>query len=156
MNREIQFSSSRAKESPHWLFGTVVLMLLIVSSACSESGSSWTEAEKENIQYFFASGEMNRAAVAYSNRANMPFDESEYLDLQRSALADALKVKDAVLTKAHPDLPENFRSLYQRSLELSVEAFENNDNAASLKSSSLHDQWVDWYKAHRREIRIPR
>ena len=86
----------------------------------------------------------------------MPFDESEYLDLQRRALTEATLVQDNVLAKAHPELPETFRNLYQKSLELSIEAFENKDNAASLQSSSLHDQWVDWYNAHIREIRIPR
>ena len=156
MSRETQLSSTRATGPSNWFYGTVVLIALIVSSACSEQDDNWTEAEKENIQYFFTSGEANRAAVAYSNSADKPFVESEYLDLQRRALAEALKVEDAVLAIAHPDLPESFRNLYQRSLELSIEAFENNDNAASLKSSSLHDQWVEWYNAHRREIRIPR
>ena len=156
MDLETKHTGPQATTPLRRLFGTLVAIALTVGVACSGPDTNWSASEKENIQHFFKSGEANRAAVAYSNNGSMPFDESEYLDLQRRALTEATLVQDNVLAKAHPELPETFRNLYQKSLELSIEAFENKDNAASLQSSSLHDQWVDWYNAHIREIRIPR
>jgi len=136
--------------------GSFVLLILVFTSACSEQHENWSQADKENIRHFFTSAEANRAATAYSNDPSIPFVEDEYLKLQKLALKEAKMVNDAVMAKAHPELPERYRNLYQASLEQTILAFENRDNAASVKGSALHDQWVDWYNANRRKIRIPK
>jgi len=123
--------------------------------ACSGPHIEWSEADRENIRHYFTSAEASRAATAYTNDPNIPFDENEYLSICRLALDEAKLVDDLVLAKAHPDMPERFRALYQESLVLMIHAVENRDNQASVNASSLHDQWVDWYNANRGKIKIP-
>lgn len=136
-------------------FFTLFWALVLLFSACSEPAPSWSEAEKENIRHFLVSAESSRAATAYLNDADIPFVQEEYLKIVKLALSEAKKVDDAVLAKAHPDLPERFRNLYQESLEKTVKAFETKDNEESVVASSLHDQWVAWFNQNRSRIRIP-
>ncbi len=135
------------------------LVLLLVSgllASCSGQVTEWSEDDKQNIRHFFISRDANQAATALSNSSRGSFSQEEFLTLRRLALAEARLVNDSVLAKAHPDLPERYRNLYQASLEYSINALEKGDNAASIKGSSLHDQWVDWFNAHKSKIRIPK
>lgn len=121
---------------------------------------NWTAEEVDNAQHLFASHEANMQAIRISNAGGsgvVPREEAErILELNRAALNHAQQVRDEVLAKAHPDLPLHFHSEYQRSIELTLEAFASGDNAKSIKAGMLHDRWVDWWNTSKGGIRIPR
>lgn len=98
---------------------------------------------------------MRNAGEPFSN-----IDDLTLIQLKRlrqEALSEAKQVDDAVLAKAHPDLPEKWRNFYQRSLELRIKNLDSGGNInAEILGSELHDRWVDWYRAHKGEIKIPR
>ena len=130
----------------------VVPIIFVILAGFAEAGPCWTDEDKQNIHHFFASQRADKAAMAVSNRGS----SVEILRLLQEALHHALLLRDEVLAKAHPELPKKFRDLYQSSLELMIRAFQYRDNSASFRSSQLHDQWVDWFNANKRKIKIPR
>lgn len=139
----------------------IVVPLFVILAGFAEAAPRWTEEDRKNIQHFFASRQADKAAVSISNRGG-PFspvsskDTAEILRLRQEALHHALLLRDDVLAKAHPELPKKFRDLYQRSLELMIRAFQDRDNSASFRASQLHDQWVGWFNANKRKIKIPK
>lgn len=139
----------------------VVPIIFVILAGFAEAGPCWTDEDKQNIHHFFASQRADKAAMAVSNRGSSVSpvsanDTVEILRLLQEALHHALLLRDEVLAKAHPELPKKFRDLYQSSLELMIRAFQYRDNSASFRSSQLHDQWVDWFNANKRKIKIPR
>ena len=138
-----------------------LLGLLSVVVACGDRVSSWTPEDKENIGHFFASQKADLAAVRLSN-SGAPFsmmseaERDEIVRLKRLALSEAKLLKDELLAKANGNLPQQFRALYQQSLELQLRNLEVGDIDAELKGSALHDQWVEWFNANKRAIKIPK
>lgn len=102
----------------------------------------------------------NKLAIRMSNAGGAGLvseeEETKLIELNLMALEHAAKVSDGVLAKAHPDLPSHYRNEYQRSLELFIEAYAEENNAKSIQYSILHDQWVDWFNANKKDIRLPR
>lgn len=144
-----------------WTLLKFVLALSWLLAACGDPRASWTAQDKENIAHFFASQKADLAAVRLAN-SGVAFsmmsetERTELLRLKRLALSEAKLLKDEVLSKANRDLPQRFRELYQRSLELRLQNLEIGDIKAELEGSALHDQWVDWYNANRSAIKIPK
>lgn len=134
---------------------------LSVLAACGESAGDWKPADKENIQHFFASQRANLEAIRLSD-SDAPYsimsreEQNEFVRLNRVALSEARMLRDEVLAIAHRDLPKQFRTLYQQSLELRLRNLEVSDMAAEIESHALHDQWVEWFNANRSAIRIPK
>jgi len=135
-------------------------LVVLLAAGCSQKEHSWSELEKENSIHFYYSLEASNAATVLSNdiaqgkqpRSNM----SEVVSLRGIALEEANLVEDSVLLKAHDELPQKFHNLYKKSLEYSIQALENDDNQASIRYSVLADQWGNWYRRNRRNIRIPK
>lgn len=136
-----------------------LLVLLIALTSCSsEEHIEWTDYDKNNIKHFFASREANQQYVQLTNSGNSiktSASPEQFLIRLKKALHEAKQLDNAVLAKAHPELPEKYRSLYQASLMHMIRAFENRDNRTSIKGTELHDQWVDWYNSNLKKIRIP-
>lgn len=140
---------------------TIVLMLVVVCAfyvACS-SQSQWTREEKLNLKHFFAAQKADAAAVHLSNAgmpnsAMPPNTANEILRLMKEALGESQTIRDDVLAKAHPDLPEHFRRELQRSLELRIRNLEVGDASAEIEGSRLHYQWIYWINSHKNEIKV--
>jgi hypothetical protein len=125
------------------------------------SESKWTDEEKSNIQHFFASGEASKKAVRISNSGKaysiVPAPEMvEIIKLTKVALSEAKLVRNDVLKKAHPDLPEKYRQLYQKSLELQLSGFTSGEILKEIQAGKLHDSWVDWINSNNKKIKIPK
>lgn len=80
------------------------------------------------------------------------------IELKRTALSEAKLVEDAVLTMAHPILPDRFRKLYQKGLELRILNMESTGGnpEAERVGLLLHDQWADWFNDNRNAINFPK
>jgi hypothetical protein len=120
----------------------------------------WTANEIQNAQHLLDSHEADGRATELSNVGGpgiVPAEEyEEILRLKHRALDHARQVSDAVLAKAHPELPRHFRDEYERSLELLLDAFTGGAMTDSIEAGMLHDRWVDWWNANNEEVRIPR
>jgi len=134
--------------------------LYVFFAACSNK-PQWTPEERLNIEHFLNCEKADNVAARLANSgmgfSAMSSDEvAELLQLKKKALTEAQAVRDDVLAKAHPDLPQHFRLEYQRSLELQIRNLEVGDVSAEIEGSNLHDKWVDWINSHNEEIRIPK
>jgi hypothetical protein len=128
-------------------------------TACSRQ-SEWTPEEKLNFQHFFNAQKADAAAVLLSNpgmpnTAISPNTSHEILQLMKKALGESQIIRDDVLAKAHPGLPEHFRRELQRSLELQIRNLEVGDASAEMEGSSLHYKWIYWINSHKSEIKVP-
>ncbi len=140
----------------------IVMMLGILCAfitACS-SQSEWTPEEKLNFKHFINAQKADAAAVLLSNSgvpnsATSPNTANEKLQLMKKALGEARIIRDDVLAKAHPDLPEHFRRELQRSLELQIRNLEVGDASAEMEGSRLHYKWIYWINSHKSEIKAP-
>lgn len=146
---------------------STILISLMLQSCTPEA--SWTAEDMENIEHLYRSQEADLAAIDISNRLGLSnFSKTEaleyyfqMLEYQKIALQEAELIKDSVLDKAHPELREHFRNEYQKSIELQL---KRNDPtiqfddivAAGIMGAKLHNQWVDWFNAHKHEIKIPK
>lgn len=151
----------RAYTTDSFLVAWLLFALLSVVAACGDSVTSWKPEDKENIQHFFASQKADLDAVRLSN-SGAPYsimsdaERKELVRLMRVALSEAKLLRDEVLAKANGEMPKQFRTLYQQSLELRLKNFELGDMTAEIKGSALHDQWVEWFNTNRSAIRIPK
>lgn len=147
---------------PIAILGLVIGWFLSVWTAWPTNNlpDNWTKEEIENAEYILDSANADRSAINMANSAGFGVateeETSKYFGLKQTALEYARQVHDDVLVKVHAELPYHFRQEYQRSLELMLEAFENGDNTKSLQAVVLHDKWVDWWNANKKDIRIPR
>jgi hypothetical protein len=135
-------------------------VLCVFCAACSRQ-SEWTREEKLNFQHFFNAQKADAAAVLLSNSgmpnsAISPDTSNEKLQLMKKALGEAQIIRDDILAKAHPDLPEHFRRELQRSLELQIRNLEVGDASAALEGSRLHYKWIYWINSHKSEIKVPK
>ena len=133
-------------------------LFLLSLLGCSEPIPKWTDEDKANIEHFYVSQRADKSAVAISNRGTAftivsEGERKEFLRLKAIALLEAKTIKDEVLAKAHPELPYKFRSLYQKSLELTIKAMEERDNVASFRAGQLHDEWVNWFNKNKKAIK---
>lgn len=151
----------KAHSANSFLVMWLLFTLLSAVAACGDAASGWTSETKENIQHFFASQKADLEAVRLSN-SGAPYsimsgaERDEFVRLSRVALSEAMLLRDEVLAMANRDLPIQFRTLYQQSLELRLRNLEAGDMAAERESSSLHDQWVEWFNTHRSTVKIPK
>ena len=134
-------------------------ILCAFNVACSRQ-SEWTPEEKLNFKHFVNAQKTDAAAVLLSNSgmpnsATSPNTSNEILQLMKKALGEARIIRDDVLAKAHPDLPEHFRLELQRSLELQIRNLEVGDAAAEIEGSRLHYKWIYWINGHKSEIKAP-
>jgi hypothetical protein len=142
---------------------TLLVIVVLLVGGCGES-SAFTQDEKKNIRHFELSLEHGEKATKETNRADINIKSIEergshilaILKHKKNALSEAKLVRDELLDKLNPELRVNFRDKYQRSLELFLEAFESGDSSKSIKSSLLHDAWVDWINENIDAILIPR
>lgn len=139
----------------------LIFLLAAVFLITGWSKNNWTIEEKNNIEHFISSGEYSMSAVRIINLGKayqrIPISETNEINrLMLLSLKEAKLVRDDVLRKAHPILPEKFRSLYQKSLELRIESLHEKNNKKSIQSSNLHDLWVDWYNLNKKKIKIPK
>ena len=137
------------------------MAILPVVAACGDPVASWSLEDKENIRHFFASQMADLDAVRLSNAGASysimsEAERNEFVRLVRVALSEAKLLRDEVLAKANRDLPKQFRTLYQQSLELRLRNLELGDITAEIKGSALHDQWVEWFNANKSVIRVPK
>ncbi|MCA9317344.1 MAG: hypothetical protein KDB73_17795 [Planctomycetes bacterium] len=141
------------------------MLCLIACCGCGGSDThGWSKAEIENARHFFASTDAHSRVVAASNRGPtygvVKPSESRAMDaLLKTSLSHARQVSDAVLAKAHPDLPAHFRGEYQRSIEVLLESSFQLSGPGIAKQDQalrLHDRWVDWFNANKRSIRFPK
>ena len=145
----------------------ILLVLPLLLLGCDKPSPNWTNEEKANIEHFLKSGDASRKAVRISNvrvsnygnsvLIEIPPDEAkQIIELTNLALREAKLVSDDVLAKAHPQLPRKFRDLYQKSLELQVINFKTGDFEKEVEAGKLHDLWVDWFNANKKQIKIPK
>jgi hypothetical protein len=124
--------------------------------------SDWSEAHRANSKHFVRSIHADLESIALSNeRATRQLSRAELakmLELKRTALSEAKLVKDAVLAKAHPALPDRFRRLYQNGLELRILNMESAGGNPEAESAGLrlHEEWADWFKDNRNAINFPK
>ena len=138
----------------------MILGILCAFNAACSSQSEWTPEEKLNFKHFINAQKADAAAVLLSNSgmpnsAISPNTSNEILQLMKKALGEAQIIRDDVLAKAHPDLPEHFRRELQRSLELQIRNLEVGDASAEIEGSSLHYKWIYWINSHKSEIKVP-
>lgn len=147
------------------LMQAVLLGLLVFlglrSCGGSDQTNEWSQAEKENAAHFIYSSSANIEAISIINEGpafeKVTEDEiQEILRLQRRALAEARKIRDPVLEKIHEGMAEPFRNKYQRSLELTIKNLEEDNKLMFDKAGQLHDEWIDWYREHYEDIKIPK
>jgi hypothetical protein len=138
----------------------MILGILCAFYAACSGQPEWTPEEKLNFKHFFNAQKADAAAVLLSNSempnsAISPNTSNEMLQLMKKALGEAQIIRDDVLAKAHPDLPEHFRRELQRSLELQIRNLEVGDASAEIEGSSLHYRWIYWINSHKSEIKAP-
>jgi hypothetical protein len=134
------------------------LILFVFLSGCARA-PDWSDDEKKNVNHFYVSDNADREATSLVNSTLngrvSPATIEHILRLKKTALSHARQLKDTVLDKAHPEMREPYRQLYQRSLELQITSIEQNDAKPGITGSILHDQWIDWFNDHNRKIKIP-
>ncbi len=143
-----------------WRALIIIGVLSALHVACSGQ-SEWTREERLNFQHFINAQKSAAAAVRLSGSgmqgsASASGTSSETLQLMRKALGEAQTVRDDVLAKAHPDLPEHFRNELQRGLQLQIKSRETGDASAETEGSGLHYRWIYWINSHNSEIKIPK
>jgi hypothetical protein len=121
----------------------------------------WSDEEKQNATHYFLSTESAKSATMLGNNGPAsslvtPTTFKEMLRLRKFAVQEALLVRDDVLEKAYAGMSKPFREKYQRGLQLQIRAVEQNEPSSEFTGSNLHDEWVDWFNAHRSEIRFPK
>lgn len=127
-------------------------LLCLCITGCAEDRQKWSIEERANWEHYRESRNANQAAKRILNTGE-PFsritadEQAKYVELQTAALAEAKKVRDDVLARVHPDLPFNYRSRYQKSLESEPFGFE---------SASLYDDWVDWHNSNNDDFQFPK
>ena len=131
-------------------------LLCLWITGCAEDRQKWSIEERANWEHYRESRNANQAAKRILNTGK-PFsrvtaeEQAKYVELQTTALAEAKKVKDDVLAKVHPDLPFNYRSRYQKSLELST-----GSEPFGFEADSLYDNWVNWHNSNNDDFQFPK
>ena len=131
------------------------------SSQHESEFSQWTEYDITNGKHFLSSIQADLESIELSIQrfnSSRPMSEikAECLELKQTALSEAKLVDDSMLRKAHPDLPAQFRTLYQRGLELRISNLKSPNKDAELKGMALHDKWADWFNENSARIIIPK
>lgn len=137
----------------------VIVLISLAVQACSRE--DWTDEEKQNARYIFLAYEEEQSETRISNagEAFSTVSASDF-DMMRSHLRKAydyaLLVEDIVLDKAHPELRQHWKEENIEGLRLRLINFDRGDAAAEIEGQRLFDRFVDWWNAHRQEIRIPK
>lgn len=137
--------------------GAALLALLL---ACAPE-HGWSPEEIGNAEHIFEALTDDRRAAEIDNLEEEAgigdSDKAEAaLEHRERALRQARAVRDEVLAKAHPDLPQHFRQEFQRSMELFVRAASERESELEFEAIRLRVKFGSWYRRHAREIRVPR
>ena len=132
---------------------TIISGLLLLT-ACSNSGTK--EYTNPNTIKLFDSWENSQKATRLINTGELyvNIDTKEVLDIQafkKIALQIAISIPDDYLDDVHVNLKDHFRNEYQRSLQLSIEAYDEGDNLKSIQGSNLLSKWADWHNLNKKK-----
>lgn len=122
-----------------------------------------TKAERDEIRYFIDSINLSERAFKILNKeaskSNDPVFtideeiEKKILDLLRKSLKKSQNVRDEILSKIHPKLPQHYRDKFCVGIKLSITGMEDRDPLIGFEGQWLLDEWGDWYNANLHEIR---
>lgn len=123
----------------------------------------WTGEERRDSRHFLNSLDSFVKAGKYfpSESAEPGVEMEEKLEQAyshlKSALDEALKVRDIFLDKAHPQLKKHFREEYIQGLQMMIRKREMNapDSAELINSSPLLRAWKKWIAVNMADIRMP-
>lgn len=132
------------------------------------AASEWTQEDKENIAHFGRSlrawsEAFERYSLLTETELQQPHHRASAAEARttygkcKTALAEAIAVRDDVLAKLHPELPSVFKERYIAFLKLSIRNMETPRDdpgveAIKDRSIALVTQWQDWLKVHEREL----
>lgn len=134
---------------------------------------TWSQAEvdsvRENMQLAFDEAQTANKIIdgeisKLSTVARLTAKDANDLSAQaltaarehtQAALSHAQMISDLALDKVHPELRENFRDYFQRSLTVQIGFYQTKDIATFHKEVQLYNQWIDWAQKHSDEFRVP-
>lgn len=125
--------------------------------ACSDSGVTWSDTERQNARYLFESiAAAGRAAdLANSLPAGTPdplLAEPVIIELEK-ALNFALLVNETVLQKAHPELPHKFHNQYLPALNQLLRYYRTGQLPADARPAQELRAYTQWFIEHQYEFR---
>jgi hypothetical protein len=116
----------------------------------------WSPEDKENISHFLTAldtVDVLMTEFANKDKSKQSHEEAmRWLYLVQHIIAEARLVDDAVLFKAHPDLPTHFRSEFQKSFEARLEL----KVGQAAIADQLYEKWAVWIDANFKKIKIPK
>ncbi len=136
----------------------LIFLVFILMISC-KSKPEFSETEKNQARLFIEAMNLDLESVDISN-SRKAFTETNkddikrMLNLKKQALFIAEKIPDEVLKKMNKDLPEQYKK-YKKGLALRIKNLELSDIKAELEGSKLIDEFIDWYEANMRNIKIP-
>jgi len=136
----------------------ILLTLTALTLVACELGVSWSSSEKTNAQLIFQSVEDARRAADSANR--LPADWSPgsdavepVIDALDDAIIKASQVRNAVLTKAHPELPQRFRLEYLHALKELREYYQTGEMEGTEDPRDTLAEFTQWFFSNQHEFR---
>jgi hypothetical protein len=140
----------------------VCVGICLATAAAACSGGRWTRSERREVDAFTQSIRYAQDVTALSNarvRGEATFGDMAPLETAaQQALAASEQISDSVLSRLHPELPDQYRKLFVPALRMRLDSVR----AAKSGKGTLEDQvkwqfhmneWGNWYAAHVEELR---
>jgi hypothetical protein len=114
----------------------------------------WSKAEHDNALLYVEAVTHDVEATELIIKRG---DRITVLALNTVALEYAEDVREEVLNKAHPDLPEQFRNFIMglKVREKQLRQIRSERGYSRLRDNMPYREWLTWYSAHEDEIFIP-
>jgi hypothetical protein len=135
-------------------------LLCLLALACGASEHDWSAEEIGNAEYVFTALHADRRASQIENLGEAGFDdrkeEEASLEFREKALQSARSVRDEVLDKLHPELRGHFRTEFERSQALFLEARREGRPSLENQAIALRNDFGDWWVRHGNQVKLPR
>ncbi|HET9679758.1 MAG TPA: hypothetical protein VFP95_04245 [Gammaproteobacteria bacterium] len=139
--------------SPFFIAGVIATTGL---TACVEEGVQWTARERQNTEHIFNSLEATSKAAQLANQLPVNASASQRAPVARQleiALREALRVKDTVLEKSHPQMWGKFRGVYQPALKQLLQYYRTGHKPRGTKPAQAIREFNQWFSTHQYEFR---
>jgi hypothetical protein len=120
----------------------------------------WNKIEIDDFRHMLKSRDfdVSAAQIGRSFGPNTNKSSSEfikYVELKQNALIEAGMVKEATLDKMYPGLSDKYKNTYIKSIQMQLQGINGDNFDTFIKGAELHNQWVDWFEAHKKNMYTP-
>ncbi|MGD8378791.1 MAG: hypothetical protein PVJ40_06000 [Gammaproteobacteria bacterium] len=134
-----------------------LLAFTVLLTACV-SGIDWSPSDKSNARYIGRSLAEARRAAALANALPADFDPGdpkagEVRNWLNRAYATATLVRDDILAKAHPELPQRFRNQYEPSLTRLLHYYRTGKPPGDPDPARALSDFYTWFVEHQPDFR---